>query len=156
MREIGATLGGSFAQIGVVIDDLEAAVAGAEALGALGTFKTYPMESASFGELTHRDRPADLSMMVALNRSTPQVEYIQPLSGESVYAEFLAEHGPGLHHLGFHVADMEATRARMTAAGFEPVFHGSGFGRGGDGAFAYFDTAAALGFWVEAIVPPAA
>lgn len=155
MREIGETLGGPFVQIGVIVDDLEAAVAGAEALGALGTFKTYPMESASFGELTHRGRPAEVSMMVALNRSTPQVEYIQPLAGESVYAEFLAVHGPGLHHLGFHVPDIEATRARMAAAGYEPAFHGQGFGRAGDGAFAYFDTSAELGFWVEAIAPPA-
>jgi methylmalonyl-CoA/ethylmalonyl-CoA epimerase len=155
MREVGAALGGSFVQIGVIVEDLERAVAGAEALGALGTFRSYPMESASFGELTHRGRPAEVSMMVALNRSTPQVEYIQPTSGESVYSEFLAAHGPGIHHLGFQVEDIDAATARMAEAGFDPVFHGRGYGRGGDGAFAYFDTSAALGFWVEAILPPA-
>jgi hypothetical protein len=44
--------------------------------------------------------------------------------------------------------------ARMAAAGNDAVQRGAGFGAGRDGAWAYFDTTAALGLMVEAVEPP--
>ena len=155
MIEVGPTLGGRIAQVGVVVPDLDRAVAGAEALGILGTFRTYAMESESFDEIVHRGRPAELSMRVALNKAEPQLEFIQPLGGASVYREFLdAVPTGGLHHFGFVVPDIEQTVRAFAAEGIEPVFHGRGYGRADDGAFAYFDTTERIGYWVEAIEPP--
>jgi hypothetical protein len=42
----------------------------------------------------------------------------------------------------------------MEAAGHPVVARIHSFGAGGDGAAAYFDTADALGFLVEAVEPP--
>lgn len=154
MIDVGDTLGGRIAQIGIVVDDLDRAVEGATALGVMGSFRSHTMESSSFTELVHRGEPAQLVIRVALNQSMPQVEFIQPVEGESVYREFLDAGSPGLHHFGFIVPDIEATIAALAAEGIEPVFHGRGYGRSEDGAFAYFDTSERLGYWIEAIEAP--
>jgi methylmalonyl-CoA/ethylmalonyl-CoA epimerase len=152
--DVGTTLGGRIAQIGIVVADLDRAVEGAEALGVMGSFRTHTMESTSFTELVHRGEPAELVIRVALNRSTPQIEFIEPVEGDSVYREFLDRGSSGLHHFGFVVPDIEATTAALAGEGIEPVFHGRGYGRADDGAFAYFDTSERLGYWIEAIEQP--
>ena len=34
---------------------------------------------------------------------------MQPIDGDSLYRDFLIEHGEGLHHLGFLVGDVDET-----------------------------------------------
>ena len=43
---------------------------------------------------------------------------VQPVSGDSTYAEMLRTRGPGLHHIAYRVAAMEPWRARLAEAGF--------------------------------------
>ena len=49
-----------------------------------------------------------------------------------------------------------AMTAEMEAAGHPVIARIHSFGAAGDGAAAYYDTAEALGFLVEAIEPPSA
>ena len=53
-----------------------------------------------------------------------QIELIQPVRGEGLHVEFLASNGPGLHHLGFLVDDLDAVVALGAASGF-PKLMGS-------------------------------
>lgn len=46
-----------------------------------------------------------------------KVELLEPTSPDSPVATFLDKNGPGVHHLAYEVADLEATIARLTAAG---------------------------------------
>lgn len=46
---------------------------------------------------------------------------IEPTSPESFIARFLDQRGPGLHHLGVNVEDLDAAVERTTAAGDEVV-----------------------------------
>jgi len=46
------------------------------------------------------------------------VELIEPRGPDSPVAAFLARHGPGIHHLAYRVADLDAELARLEAAGF--------------------------------------
>lgn len=46
---------------------------------------------------------------------------IEPVSAESFMADYLATRGPGLHHLGVNVEDLDAAVDRMTAAGGEVI-----------------------------------
>jgi hypothetical protein len=154
LREVGLSPSAWPPQLGLVVTDLDREVTAAEALGALGSFRRFTIESSSWSEITYRGRPAELSFAVALNELTPQTEYIQPLAGESVYREFLDAGGSGLHHLGFGVDDIAAATEKLDRAGFEPVFHGRGLGRYEDGGFAYFDTSKLLGFWLELLQDP--
>jgi fermentation-respiration switch protein FrsA (DUF1100 family) len=53
------------------------------------------------------------------------------------------------------VESLAQTTSEMEAAGYPAVARIHSFGADGDGEAAYFDTVAALGFYVEAVVPPA-
>ena len=68
------------------------------------------------------------------------------------FAEFLASNGPGAHHLGFLVDDIDAEVAAAGALGSERV-QGATFGAL---RFCYLDTWAALGLYVELVEDPEA
>jgi hypothetical protein len=59
-----------------------------------------------------------------------------------------------MHHLGYYVDDIDKAIDAMSAKGHEVVQSGRGFGVDGDGAFAYFDTTAVFGCYMEAILSP--
>ena len=103
---------------------------------------------------TAATQPNGLSGSVLNNRS-PQYELIQPLDGPSIHADWLEERGEGFHHIGYVVESLERTTAEMEASGHPAIARIHSFGATGDGAAAYSDTAAALGFLVEAVEPPA-
>jgi methylmalonyl-CoA/ethylmalonyl-CoA epimerase len=46
-----------------------------------------------------------------------RVELVAPVSGESFLTDFLADSGPGLHHVTIEVADVDAAVAAVEAAG---------------------------------------
>ena len=46
-----------------------------------------------------------------------KIELLEPTSPESPVAKFLEKNGPGVHHLAYGVADIEAAIARLTAQG---------------------------------------
>ena len=76
-----------------------------------------------------------------------QLELIEPVSGRSVHTEFLAGHGPGLHHVCFEVDDLAAACARAEAAGI-PVLQ-TGSMMAGEIEFAYVDGSSAGAPYVE-------
>jgi catechol 2,3-dioxygenase-like lactoylglutathione lyase family enzyme len=140
-------------QIGILVRDLEAAVARHEAL--LGPQEWIRVHNGphNLHGLHYKGVPADYSMLLALSGADPQLELLQPLEGPSILQEWLDRRGEGLHHLGIEVASVDATIAELEAAGYPCLQHGYGFGANGSGAFAYFDTEAELGYLLEAIEP---
>ncbi len=81
----------------------------------LGAKKWIRMSAVHFGPdaCTHRGRPADFTADVSLSYAgDTQLEVIAPVSGESVYTDFLETAGPGLHHVCVEAAD-EATFSAM-------------------------------------------
>ena len=94
-------------------------------------------------------------MRVALAQIGPmQIELIQPLEGESIYAEFIREHGYGIHHIAATVDDLESAVAQAEALGLEHVMGGGGHGLDNDGGFAYLGTESLLGTTFELIQLP--
>jgi len=57
------------------------------------------------------------------------IQLVEPLDAESPIAVHLAEHGEGLHHIAFAVADVPATAAELADPGSPEVTVGSGRGR---------------------------
>ncbi|MGH7867495.1 MAG: VOC family protein, partial [Candidatus Dormibacteraceae bacterium] len=53
------------------------------------------------------------------------IELIQPLGGETIYSQYLLERGPGLHHLGFLVANLAASRSQLASEGYSLLMEGS-------------------------------
>ena len=74
----------------------------------------------------------------------------------SIYADFIKEHGYGVHHFGILVEDMNDALAETHSAGLEMIQDGSGFGLDGDGHYAYLETEEHLGVTLELIQRPKA
>jgi catechol 2,3-dioxygenase-like lactoylglutathione lyase family enzyme len=125
-----------FFQVAYVVRDLAAAEAWFQQL--LGVPSWFRMENVPFGEeCSYRGQPADSAahLSVGYLRDT-QVELIEPIRGQSPYAEFLETRGPGLHHVAFDVPDFAATVSALCESGLELI----AAGRVGPGSeFAYFD-----------------
>jgi methylmalonyl-CoA/ethylmalonyl-CoA epimerase len=149
-----ALVGGRLFQIGFVVRDLDVALA--RFCGVLSThsWRSYIFGSATHAKAEYRGAPADFSVRLALSDTSPQIELIQPLSGDGIHGSWLNDVGEGAHHLGVVAESVPETVEQMLAAGYEVAQSGSGFGADGDGAYAYFDTREALGLFVEAVEPP--
>ena len=148
-------LGQPIAQIGIVVADLEAAVTRASAAVGAGPWRIFTYGPAILKEQAYRGLPTPYSVRIALNAQQPQIEYLQPLEGPSIYHDWLAERGEGVHHFAVWVDSLDRAIAAMTAAGYELLQYGKGMGVAGDGGFAYFDTQATLGVLLETVERPA-
>ncbi len=141
-----AAIAPHFAQMGYVVRDLAAAETWFRDI--VGVPAWTRMENMTFGaECSHRGRPADYAAHLSLGYlGDTQIELIEPLRGESLYAEFLQSKGPGLHHLAFEVPDFEATVDALGAAGLELLGSGA---IGAGSRFAYFDCVSAQASVIE-------
>lgn len=70
-----------------------------------------------------------------------EVELIEPLDDKSIYAEFLAEHGEGLHHLLVEVKRLEEFENSMAELGAPQICGG----HIENTAYEYFDARDTLG-----------
>jgi methylmalonyl-CoA/ethylmalonyl-CoA epimerase len=69
-------------------------------------------------ELSHvEDVPEQESLVAILPTGESEVELVEPTTETSGMARYLAKRGPGMHHVCFEVADIEATLARLKEKG---------------------------------------
>jgi Glyoxalase/Bleomycin resistance protein/Dioxygenase superfamily len=112
-----APLTGPASQLAWVVDDIEAAERGFAPPSGPSRWTRLPDIHFGPESCRLRGRPADFVAHISLAYvGDLQLELIQPVSGESIYTEFLADQGPGLHHACWEVDDLEAA-----LAGTEPV-----------------------------------
>jgi len=95
---------GRIDHIGVAVEDLDAALKlYAETLGM---------------PVVHRETVTEQGVeAVLLDVGENHVELLKPLGPDTPVGKFLAKKGPGLHHVAYQVADVEATLAALKAAG---------------------------------------
>jgi methylmalonyl-CoA epimerase len=58
---------------------------------------------------------------VFLGDSGCRLELLEPTSPDSPIARFLDRRGPGLHHIAYRVADLDAALAKLAAAGIRLI-----------------------------------
>jgi methylmalonyl-CoA/ethylmalonyl-CoA epimerase len=143
------------AQVAIVVPNLEEAVENYWKLFGIGDWHFYTYGQPLVKRMSYRGKPSEYKMRVALSYLGPmRIELIEMVEGDTVYAEFVQEHGYGVHHFGVLVENMEEAVAEAEAAGLRMTMDGAGFGRDGDGHYAYLDTEDKLGFTVELIERP--
>lgn len=142
-------------QIALVVRDLDATMRRYwESLG-VGPWRVYTYGAPLLRDMTYRGKAQEYRMRLALAPLGSQViELIQPLSDHNIYVEHLDRKGEGLHHVGVFVPSFDRAVADARQQGFSVLQSGRGFGRLGDGGFAYLDTEAALGVILELIEVP--
>ncbi len=151
MSAIGDVLGrigdGLFQNAFVVADLAAAERSMRETLGC-SEFVNLPATDLDY-EL--RGARASCALALGFARSgNIQIEVIEPVRGEGLHTEFLASNGPGAHHLGFLVDNLEAVVALAGASGFPKVMGG----QFGSLQFGYLDTFDALGLYTEVVEDP--
>ena len=108
-------------QVGIVVKDIDAASDYYCFVFGWGPFKVRDLEMKG---AIYNGKPVDCRFKVASARQPGvEIELIQPLEGDTPYADFLRERGEGLHHLGVKVDDLDETLARLEKEGIHPVFH---------------------------------
>ena len=95
---------GRIDHIGVAVSDLDAAIE--LHVGAYGM------------ELVHRETVEEQGVeAVLLDVGENHVELLAPLSEDTPVGRFLAGRGPGLHHVAYQVADIDAALSGLRGSG---------------------------------------
>jgi methylmalonyl-CoA/ethylmalonyl-CoA epimerase len=94
--------------VAVVVDDME---------------KSLAFWRDTLGMELHelRDVPAEQSQVAFLPLEGSEVELVQPTTGDSGIAKYLAKRGPGMHHICLEVDDLAAMLAQMKAKGIRLI-----------------------------------
>jgi methylmalonyl-CoA epimerase len=70
--------------------------------------------------VVHRETVDEQGVEAAL-LDVGHVELLRPLAPETPVGRFIANGGPGLHHVAYRVGDIDATLERLSRAGFELI-----------------------------------
>ncbi|HEY1738530.1 MAG TPA: VOC family protein, partial [Acidimicrobiia bacterium] len=129
-----ARIAGGFFQQAFVVADLAAAEAAMRDGLGCAAFVDLPPSDLDYEVHGH---PAQAALAIGFARSgNVQIDLIQPVRGESIHAEFLAEYGSGAHHFGYLVDRIDDVVALAADAGFATVMGG----QFGSLRFCYLDT----------------
>jgi hypothetical protein len=99
-------------------------------------------------------RPVEYTLKFAYARTGPLVlEMVETIAGHTIYQDFLARHGEGLHHIGYkRPAPFDEELARWEHQGFPAIQ--VNYRDDPRYGWAYFDTQERLGLLVEVICDP--
>ena len=143
------------AQICIIVPDIEAATKNFYEKFGVGPWHFYTYGKPLVKRMTRKGKPTEYKMKVALaNIGAMRIELIEPLEGDTVYKEFVENHGYGIHHLGVLTENMSQSVADAKEAGIEVTMDGAGFGLDNDGHYAYLDTEPLIHTTLEFIERP--
>lgn len=125
-------------QVGLVVRDSRAMAKRYWEDFGIGPWKFYTLDPSNTPNMTLRGKKVEHAFRAALTMlGDVEIELIEPLDGSSLYAEHLATHGEGLHHIAFAVDDFEHAKVRLKAMGYQDTQGGRPFSVV---TYAYFDT----------------
>jgi methylmalonyl-CoA/ethylmalonyl-CoA epimerase len=104
------------AHVGVAVPDLDVALA---------------FYRDVLGLEAHAPEVADGATIVALPFGDAEVELLAPLQPDSPIARFLTRRGPGIHHICYRVADLDAALRACRDAGYRLIDEVPRLGAGG-------------------------
>ncbi len=140
----------SFCQVAWVVRDIEASEKFFRKLMGVPKFLRFNNLSAKDTNGTYLGKPADwvIHLSIAYAGDT-QIELIQPVSGASMYQQWIEQHGDGVQHIAYWLDESEydAAAGHLVDAGFPEV---QGFSMP-MARIGYFDTRAAIGVVTEII-----
>jgi catechol 2,3-dioxygenase-like lactoylglutathione lyase family enzyme len=136
-------------QIGVVVADLDRSIQALTEIFGMGPFRTieWPPEGRTMEKYYHGEPGNFTARMAFTELGNVELELIQPVSGESIWADFLAERGEGIHHIRFNVHEMEPVVEYLAEQDIEVAQMGTGLRPGT--VWANFASEDKVGFVIE-------
>jgi catechol 2,3-dioxygenase-like lactoylglutathione lyase family enzyme len=139
---------GPVVQVAWVTDDIDATERLLSEQFGVGSWTRIPDVEFGPETTTLRGAPVAFTAHISLGYAGDlQLELIEPVSGPTIHAEFLDDHGPGLHHVCFEVDDMDVACRGAEAAGLSVLMRGSMMD--GEIEFAYVDGSAGGAPYIE-------
>ncbi len=149
-------------QVCIVVHDVNKSIESLWNTFGIGPWKVFVIDSSILNEMTYHGKSAKFSFKMARTQNKIggfEIELMEPLEGNSIYRDFLREHGEGIHHLGWQrlnspEAVVETTKS-LENAGFPCLMSGMS----PDSSFAYIDTTKVLHtilelFWLNPSARP--
>jgi len=97
----------NISKVGIVVKNLIETLDQYYRRYGIGGWKIWEQNPQTLKNQKTGNEKTDYSVRIAHSKIGDTVwELIEPVSGNSIYAEFLKNHGEGIHHLGYEVQDM--------------------------------------------------
>ena len=144
---------GKAMEIAIVTRDVTRTMAGLELLG-IGPWSSYTFTPENTTNQTYRGEPSPFVMRVCFAQVGDMIwELIEPVSGRTIFAEFLDRHGEGIHHVAFDCNGIPFPErmAEFKRRGFQLSQSGSWMG---ENHFAFFETEDATTTCIETYIFP--
>lgn len=142
-----------FWHVGVVVKDLERTLDTLTNVFGIGPFKIVdfpPKDTDEDIEMTYYGKSADFSAKFCFAKmGDVELEIIQPISGKSVWFDFLEKHGEGIHHLKFLVPSLEETEQYLEEHSLGLTQVGSAVGPNKGRHWGYIGSEDKIGFVIE-------
>lgn len=134
------------AQVGIIVPDIEKAAAAYARLFGVDTPNIIQAANPADKPTTYQGELTEGSCFLAFfNLENIQLELIQPIGGESTWAEFLERTGGGIHHIAFWIKGMDGQVKKLQMQGFQEVQHGGWDG----GQYSYLESPKDMGVIIE-------
>ncbi len=133
-------------QIGIVVPDIRAAARAWEEGYGIGPWSFFELRPEQCTDVRVNGQPVEWRARAATAMIGPvMIELIEPVDETDMFGTFLAEKGPGVHHIAMRTPDYDGTVAASTAGGRELVLTGEFTGI----AVSYLPTQQDLGTLIE-------
>ncbi|MCX6089940.1 MAG: VOC family protein [Atribacterota bacterium] len=133
---------GDIIQVAHVVKDLDAAMKYFWEVFKIGPWEIYTFAPPDVRDSMVRGKPSNHTYRLACAWvGNVQIELMQPLTGRSVYDEFLEKNGEGLHHIKLYYKDCQKALEEFKKNGVEVIQSG----KFDEDEFYYLDTEKALG-----------
>ena len=144
---------GNTIEIAIVTRDHKRTMEGLCRIG-IGPWQVHTFSPENTTNQTYRGQPSPFTMKVCFAQLGTMIwEVIEPVSGSTIFAEFLERHGEGIHHVAYDCNNIpfEQRQAEFARRGFPLVQSGSWMGKN---HFAFFETEDATTTCFETYVFP--
>ena len=137
-------------QIALIVKDVHLVAENYWNILGIGDWTFRAWEPPMIHDRIYKGRPAWARERLAVTAlGSVGFELCQYIDGESIYQDFLAEHGEGLQHMNFAVDDQDATAEILAKQGFPSIRSGRNGATGRTGNYIYIEPLHAIWELVE-------
>lgn len=145
-----------YVHFGVVVKDYKKTIEVLENAFGIGPWRVNDFPPAGVDpsqlNMTYHGKKGDFKAKFCFaNIGDTEIEVIQPVEGDSVWFDFLEEHGDGIHHVKFFVDSIVETKEYLESKGYTMLQSGVGVGPNEGRTWAYFKTQEDAGFILEVL-----
>jgi methylmalonyl-CoA/ethylmalonyl-CoA epimerase len=141
-------------QIGLIVKDLDRTLENLQKIFGIGPFRIvdFPPEGHEDIKRVYKGENADFTAKFCFfDLGNIELEIIQPLSGKSIWQDFIDEKGPGLHHIKFNVPEHGPVSTYLEGNGIGITQMGGAVGKNAGKEWVFYDTEEKIGFAIETI-----